>query len=255
MLRFLVVDDALVMRKTLVKLLEKAGHTVVGEAADGEQAIDLYKQLQPDAVTMDITMPVMDGIEALKEIRRLDPSAKVIVISALGQKHKVFAALEEGAVGYLLKPIQEEGLLSSIQQLATAQCKNLLSDFTKGNLDPKTSTAYDLRPNAASLPFRLHTEENRLTVTLCQPFHCDDFALLKQAVTRVDTTALESIEFDFTVSNTLQPSYSGQILHVLQDLSQTSTAVRVTCHTKDYITYFRNKEQLQNVEFKLLRAN
>ena len=255
MLRFLVVDDALVMRKTLVRMLEKAGHSVAGEAADGRQAVALYEQLRPDAVTMDITMPVMDGIEALKEIRRFDPVAKILVISALGQKHKVFAALEEGAAGYLLKPIQEERLLSAVQQLETSQCNSILSDFTGGIADPKNSTECDWRPAASAVPFRLQTEKNCLTVTLCQSLLGNDVELLRQAVARIDSAAMEAIEFDFTATNALQASFNSQLVHLLQDLSQQSVAIRVACRTKDYIAYFRNKQELQDIEFKLLKAN
>ncbi len=93
----LVVDDTAFMRLTLRRTLERFGHEVVGEAADGEEAVQLYQELRPDLVTMDITMPKMDGITAIREIRKIDPRAKIIVCSAMGQKPMVIEALEAGA--------------------------------------------------------------------------------------------------------------------------------------------------------------
>lgn len=113
----LVVDDALIMRKTLRKYFEDAGYTIIDEAANGEQAVMSYKKHLPDVVTMDITMPGMDGIEALKRIKAHNPLAKVVMVSALGQQHKVFDALESGAKHYVLKPLNRVKLLEVVEQV------------------------------------------------------------------------------------------------------------------------------------------
>lgn len=107
----MIVDDALMMRTTLRRILEKAGHEVVGEAINGEQAIVNYSQFQPDLVTMDITMPGLGGIETIKQIIAAHPQANIVVVSALGQKHVVFEALKNGAKNFVLKPITAENLL------------------------------------------------------------------------------------------------------------------------------------------------
>ena len=112
MARIMIVDDALMMRTTLRKILETAGHEVVGEAINGEQAILNYPKCQPDLVTMDITMPGLGGIETIKQIMVAHPNANIVVVSALGQKHVVFEALQNGAKNYILKPIAEENLLA-----------------------------------------------------------------------------------------------------------------------------------------------
>ena len=114
MARIMIVDDALMMRTTLRKILETAGHEVVGEAINGEQAILNYPKCQPDLVTMDITMPGQGGIETIKQIMAAYPNANIIVVSALGQKHIVFEALQNGAKNYVLKPIRQENLLTVI---------------------------------------------------------------------------------------------------------------------------------------------
>jgi two-component system, chemotaxis family, chemotaxis protein CheY len=106
----LVVDDALFMRIALTNMLEEWGLQVVGQGANGKEAVALYEQLKPDLVTMDLTMPVMSGIEALKIIRQQDPNAKIIMITALGQQRIIVDAIENGAKDFITKPFQPEKL-------------------------------------------------------------------------------------------------------------------------------------------------
>ena len=117
MARIMIVDDSMMMRNTLRRILEKAGHAVVEEAVNGQQAIDHYPKCLPDLVTMDITMPGLSGIDALKGILEYDPQANIIAVSALGQKHIVFEALQNGAKNYVLKPIHEDKLLSVLEMV------------------------------------------------------------------------------------------------------------------------------------------
>ena len=116
-LRVLVVDDTDFMRMTLRNVLERNGYEVVGEAATGVEAVELYQSLKPDLVTMDITMPEMDGITAIREIMKMDPQARIIVCSALGQKNMVIEALTAGAKDYLVKPFQPERVLEALEKL------------------------------------------------------------------------------------------------------------------------------------------
>jgi two-component system chemotaxis response regulator CheY len=112
--RILVVDDAAFMRMMIKDILSKNGFEVVGEAADGNQAIEKYRELQPDLVTMDITMPEMDGITALKEIRQINPNAKIIMCSAMGQQAMVIDAIQAGAKDFIVKPFQSDRVLEAI---------------------------------------------------------------------------------------------------------------------------------------------
>src|SRR5690606_14814565 len=105
------------MRLTLRRTLERFGHEVVGEAADGEEAVQLYQELRPDLVTRDITMPKMDGITAIREIRKIDPRAKIIVCSAMGQKAMVIEALEAWAQGFLVEPFDTERRREAMRRL------------------------------------------------------------------------------------------------------------------------------------------
>ncbi|WP_084031595.1 response regulator [Anaerobacillus arseniciselenatis] len=114
MARVLIVDDAAFMRMTLKNIMTEAGHDVVGEAGDGIQAIEQYKATQPELVTMDITMPEMDGIEALKEIKNFDPNAKIVMCSAMGQQGMVIEAIQSGAADFIVKPFNAERINESI---------------------------------------------------------------------------------------------------------------------------------------------
>jgi two-component system chemotaxis response regulator CheY len=113
MARVLVVDDAAFMRKMVSDALTKGGHEVVGEGANGEEAVQRYQELQPELTTLDITMPEMDGLAALKEIISLDPGAKVIMCSALGQESKVLEAVKSGAKDFVVKPFQPDRILDA----------------------------------------------------------------------------------------------------------------------------------------------
>jgi two-component system, chemotaxis family, chemotaxis protein CheY len=114
MARVLVVDDAAFMRKMVSDTLTKGGHEVVGEAGNGVEAVDRYQQLQPDLTTLDITMPEKDGIAALQEVIALDPAARVIMCSALGQESKVLESIKLGARDFVVKPFQADRVLDAV---------------------------------------------------------------------------------------------------------------------------------------------
>lgn len=113
-MRVLIVDDALFIRTTLKKMLEQNGYDVVGEAENGLEAVLKYNELKPDLVTMDITMPRMDGLTALKAIKKTNPSAKVVMITALGKEDTVKEAILAGASGFIVKPFVEEQVLRGL---------------------------------------------------------------------------------------------------------------------------------------------
>ncbi len=114
--RVLIVDDAAFMRSSIRMMLERNGHEVCGEAENGAVAIRRFQELTPDLVTMDITMPEMDGVRALKEIMSLSPAAKVIMVSAMGQEHLVREAVLAGAKGFIVKPFKEDALMNSVRK-------------------------------------------------------------------------------------------------------------------------------------------
>ena len=112
--RVLVVDDAKFMRHMLKSILTDIGYEVIGEASDGAQACEMYKQLTPDIVTMDIVMPKQSGIDAVKGILEKAPDAKVVMCSALGQESLVMEALQAGARDFIVKPFKPENVLATL---------------------------------------------------------------------------------------------------------------------------------------------
>ncbi len=117
MASILIVDDTLFMRASIKKMIEANGHSVAGEASNGLEAITQYVELQPDVVLMDITMPDMDGLEALKRIRETDPDAKVIMCTAMGQQMMVAKAIEYGAQQFIVKPFTADILVGAINSV------------------------------------------------------------------------------------------------------------------------------------------
>jgi two-component system, chemotaxis family, chemotaxis protein CheY len=114
MARILVVDDAAFMRKVLSDALAGGGHEVVGEAANGNEAVTRFQDVRPDLTTLDITMPESDGLQALREILATDPGAKVIMCSALGAEDKVLEAVKLGAKDFVVKPFQPARVLEAV---------------------------------------------------------------------------------------------------------------------------------------------
>ena len=113
----LIVDDANFMRMMLKNILTKNGYNVIGEAENGVQAIEKYKELKPDLVTLDITMPEMDGLQAAKAIKAEDPNATIIMCSAMGQQAMVVDAIKAGAKDFIVKPFQEDRVIEAIKKI------------------------------------------------------------------------------------------------------------------------------------------
>jgi len=112
----LIVDDASFMRMMIKDILSKNGYNIAGEAENGLVAVQKYKELLPDLVTMDITMPDMDGIQALKQIREFAPNAKVVMCSAMGQQAMVIEAIQSGAKDFIIKPFQADRVLEAVKK-------------------------------------------------------------------------------------------------------------------------------------------
>ena len=117
--KVLVCDDALFMRAMIRQILEQAGYEVVAEAEDGHQAVDKYKQCKPDLVTMDIVMPNMGGIDTVREIVQIDPKARILICSAMGQDALASEAMDAGAKEYIVKPFQSVHILEAAERALT----------------------------------------------------------------------------------------------------------------------------------------
>ena len=117
MARILICDDAAFMRQSLKNIIKRAGFECAGEAVNGVEAVKKYSELRPDIVTMDITMPEMDGIQAVKEIFQFDNKAKILMVSAMGQQTLIMQAMQAGAKGFVIKPFLEEKVVDALTKL------------------------------------------------------------------------------------------------------------------------------------------
>jgi two-component system chemotaxis response regulator CheY len=118
--RMLIVDDALIMRKRIRDIATRAGWSIVGEAGNGEEALELYAREKPDLTTLDIVMPKMDGVTALKRLRESDPSARVVMISAVDQRDKLTECIQAGALDFIVKPFDAVRLASFFDKYLVA---------------------------------------------------------------------------------------------------------------------------------------
>jgi Response regulator receiver domain. len=117
MANILIVDDAAFMRMMIKDILTKNGYTVVGEAENGLKAVEKYRELNPDLVIMDITMPEMDGIQAVKQIKAINSAAKIIMCSAMGQQAMVIESIQAGARDFIVKPFQAERVIEAVRKV------------------------------------------------------------------------------------------------------------------------------------------
>lgn len=119
--KLLIVDDAMIMRLRIREIAVQAGWEVVGEASNGNQAIELFRNLKPDLVTMDIVMPTMDGVEALRTIREETPTARICMVSAINQREKLAECIRLGAIDFIVKPFEKTQLISLFEKQGRCQ--------------------------------------------------------------------------------------------------------------------------------------
>ena len=118
MAKILIVDDSRTSRKMLRNILESNGHEIIDEAVNGQEGVQKFQALKPDVVTLDITMPVVDGVEALKMIKALDPESKVVMLTAAGQKNKMIECIKAGANEFLTKPFEQQEIVDVINKMS-----------------------------------------------------------------------------------------------------------------------------------------
>ena len=118
MANVMIVDDASFMRVSIRQMIESHDYKIIAEAGDGEEAVELFKKFRPEIITMDITMPVMSGIEALKEIKKIDKDVKILMVSAMGQENLIREAIMNGASSFIVKPFQKEKLIEVLDKIS-----------------------------------------------------------------------------------------------------------------------------------------
>ena len=183
MANILIVDDSMVMRKNLKTVLKQGGHNIVGEANNGRQAVEKYIELQPDIVTMDISMPLMNGVEAVERIIKQYPEAQIIMVSAVNQRKMVFDAITKGAKHYIVKPINSNELLSIVDEV---------SKEISGNDEPNNSGNQEVEQG-----FKIDNVEGRFYIRFNKCICVKDHNLLSMAVNGIMFIKPLRVTFDF----------------------------------------------------------
>jgi DNA-binding NarL/FixJ family response regulator len=227
----MIVDDSTVMRKNLRSILTNAGYQVVAEATNGEEAYRMYSQSKPDLVTMDVTMPIMNGIDAVKRIIADDANANIIVISAFDQRSMLFDALENGAKHYIIKPITSEKLLAvvdkvfaepkapeeKLSQQAQLQDSVLAETNLNQQVQPKESDAAELKFNE---PISIENHNGKFVVKIPAGTVKDGLLPLQTALQGLLFIKPLSIAFDFGAAESIDASLIIDLEAILGSIRQ-----------------------------------
>lgn len=230
MARILIVDDSFVMRKNLKNILSNEGHTISGEASNGKQAVIAYNEIKPDLVTMDITMPIMDGLEACKQIIEENPDAKVVMISALDQKRKVFEALNNGAKHYILKPITKEKVLKIVDEVLITEGIN--EDIDSGEGKEKTEEKIQELP-----PFTIENDKGKFLININENIDIQNFDSLKLAINGFLFIRPLNIVFDFKDANSLDVGVLYELNKIIESISGVGGAYEAIADNECFIDF------------------
>ncbi len=221
MARILVVDDVSVMRKKIGVMLLEAGHSVVAEAEDGEQAFREYEKYQPDIVLMDITMPVLDGIGAVKKIIRSYPKAKIIMVSALAQKRMVLMALQSGALNYILKPVEYSKLVETIQRVMVENAQS------NGTAKVEKSTKKAGSVPSGDQPFFINNDKGVFAIMLCENISKSNIGDLPEAIYGLLFIKPLSVIFNFGELQSVDTEVTGTIAKLYDEIKNVKGKVEI----------------------------
>lgn len=205
MARILIVDDSAVMRLNLRKILMEAGHEIVAEAPNGKVALNMYEKHTPDLVTMDITMPVMSGVDATGFIISKYPDAKIVMISALNQKKMVYDALKNGARHYIIKPIDKQKVMSVLNEV-------LLTDESHVQEYEENQSVEASKPEDDKEHFSIKNVDGIFVVKLEEHFSNKDMDNLNTAMQGIMFVKPLRLKFDFGDLDNFDDGYLNRIM-------------------------------------------
>ncbi len=224
MASILIVDDSLIMRRNLRTILERNGHEVIAEATNGEDAIRLYALHHPDLVTMDITMPILNGIEAVKRITTHYPNASIIVISAFDQRNMLFEAMENGAKHYIIKPITEAKLLQAVKSTLASVVVNDPNSPTNHFSDTLNHTSKSNQPNTMSSgrvdTISVENHDGRFRILFPKPLLPEHMNACRVALKGLIFIRPLSLTIDFQSIEVIQPWAIQAIQEISESIRQ-----------------------------------
>lgn len=215
MKRIMIVDDSAIMRKNLRSILTQAGYDVIAEAANGEEAFQTYVRLVPDLVTMDVTMPILNGLDAVKKIRASYANACIIVISAFDQRSMLFDALEHGAKHYIIKPITAEKLLNVVEKVINEQ------------------TAEPLTVSNPTIPVSISNRNGMFVVAIPQKITLEGLQPIRSALQGLLFIKPLQIAFDFNETETIQNSVLLELVEIFKTIRQAEGDVHIIAHSPE----------------------
>jgi len=236
MARILIVDDSIIMRRNLTSILKEVGHTIVGEAANGTQAYLQYRIHKPDIVTMDITMPNMDGLDALKQILEDDPAAKVIMISALDQKSKVYTALRNGAMHYIIKPLTADKITSVIDSVLIKETK-------------QEQTIQTQEPQEAA--FDISNEEGEFIISINRDLYVQDVIVMMGAIHGFLYLDDPYICFKFDKYNALDEESLTKFDAIINKIRSSNGRFEIRAKNPSFITRLTDKDNQLRKSFEI----
>lgn len=221
MAKILIADDSIIMRRNLKTIFTKLGHEIVAEATNGQQAVDLYKKDEIDIVTLDITMPVMDGIEALKNILSIDPNANVIIISALDQKRMIFQALELGIKYYIIKPVTEEKIVNALNKVLNLNEVASSKEALKSETEFKDTLENDaIEEIEATAPFSIDNVNGEFIVNINSSLDSSNINILLGTLNGFLFIKPLKVNFKFNNGENLEASVMGSLVEMAKKIRE-----------------------------------
>lgn len=231
MANILVVDDSFVMRKKIIETLHRAGHLIIGEAETGTQACRMYFELRPDLVTLDMTMPNMNGIDTVKKIIQSAPDAKIIMVSAVGQKAQVLEAIQSGAKNYIVKPFEDDKFLEIVNRVLRS------GPSPKSAPAPAVNRQQDIPPSPRSElpPFTVENKTSFFLVNINGNFDDNSFNFLNTAVQGLLFVKPLKIVFSFGAVESLDRDITGKVFGMLDMIRNSGATLKVVSSNESFL--------------------